>query len=170
MKSRKFSFILALTLLVFTLLSCRDPLPRDYREAAFFAEIRYEYGGEVFCADVNVGAPSETGGERDIEMKFTSPPSLSGLCVSEKDGYSRVILGSAEVKSETAADRFLFTAHLLIHEGNMKFTEKTVEDGLTIYKAEIFSADKTISLLLDSNGIPKLLSYDDIIITVIRFK
>ncbi len=170
MKSRKISLILILILLVFTLLSCRDSLPHDYRKSAFCAEIRYEYGGETFCAEINVGVPSETGSTRDIEMKFTSPPSLAGLCVSEKNGIPSVILGSADVKSEAAANRFLLAAKLLIHDGNMNFIERSEENGLVFYKAEISNADKTISILLDSNGAPKRVSVGDITITVIRFE
>ena len=170
MKSRKISLILALMFLVFTLLSCRDTLPRDYRESAFSAEIRYEYGGETFCSEITVGMPSETENTRDIEMKFTSPPSLAGLCVSEKNGIPSVSLGSAKIKSEAAADRFLLAAKLLIHDGSMKFIEKTEENGLVFYKAEISDTDKTISLLLDINGAPKSVSCQDLTITVIRFE
>ena len=173
MKSRKISAILALTLLVFLypfVSSCRDPLPHDYRASAFFAEIRYECGSEAYCAEVKVGSPSETGNARDIEIRFTSPPALVGLCVSQKGGMPSVTLGSADVKSQAAADRFLSIAKLLIADGNMKFVEKLEENGLVFYKAEISDTDKTLSLLLDVNGAPNRISCGDITLTVIRFE
>jgi len=170
LKNRKISLILALLLLVFTFPSCRDTLPRDYREYAFFAEIRYEYGGDTFCAEVNVGVPSNAEQTRDIELRFTAPPTLAGLCVSQKSGIQRVTLGSADIKREAAAKGFLRAANLLIPDGSMEFIERFEENGLLFYKAEISSADRSISLSLDSNGNPKRVSCDDITVTVIRFE
>ena len=171
MKKRKILFILLISLLVFSFLSCRDTMPLDYRRSAFVAEIRYESGGESFCAEVSVGAPpSDTTVERDIKMRFTAPESLVGLCAERKNGISKVTLGSAEIESESAAQSFLRVAELLIFDGNLKFIEKYEENGLLFYRAEISGADKTVSLLLDNNGAPKRVSYCDLSITVIRFQ
>jgi len=52
----------------------------------------------------------------------------------------------------------------------MEFIERFEENGLLFYKAEISSADRSISLSLDSNGNPKRVSCDDITVTVIRFE
>ncbi len=160
-----------ISLLVFPFSSCRDPLPRDYRSSPFFAEIRYECSGETFCAEVTIGAPpSDTKAKRDIQIRFTSPESLSGLCAERNGGAYKVTLGSAEVLSEAAAKGFLHAAELLMSEGELKFIEKYEENGLKFYKAEISGEDKTVSLLLDSNGTPKSVTCGDVTLTVIRFQ
>lgn len=169
MKSRKILIILTLTLAVIALAACRDTLPSDYRESAFFAEIRYEYAGDTFYAEVNVGPPSDTQGLRDIEIRFTSPKRLEGLCASRKNGISSVTLGSAEIKNEASAKGFLHAASLLIPSGEIKILEKFTENGLVFYRAESYTNGKTVSLMLDSDGAPNRISYEDTTLTVIRF-
>jgi hypothetical protein len=173
LKSRKIPLIFALALaLVLTLLSgCRDTLPCDYRDSPFLAEIRYACGKDTFCAEVTVGAPpSDTLAERDIEIRFTSPMSLAGLCAERKNGISKVTLGSADVKSEAAAEALLRAAELMIFEGELKFIEKYEENGLLFYRAEISGERGTLKLLTDSQGYPKKLYFGDTEITVVRMR
>ena len=170
LKSRKISLLLTLTLIALMIFSCRDTLPPDYRKRAFFADIRYEYGGETFCAEITVGAPTQTENTQDIDMRFTSPPSLEGLCISQKNQTTSIDIGSVDIKSEIAANRFLSIARLLIHSGSMNFIERSEKNGLVFYRAEISDGYKTVTVLLDSNGIPTNISCGDINITIIRFE
>ena len=175
-RNRFYRLIHALLLcaaLISGLMSCASaPMP-DYRATPFSAEIRYELYGTVITAELTVGNTVASGAAvRDIELKFTSPPDISGLLVYRKDGVTSITQGDTAVSppSDAAAVGFLRAAELMIYRGELCELEKLEENGKVLRHAKIVGASGEAELWCDEAGIPKRITDGTVSVTVIRFK
>lgn len=155
------------------LAGCGAEAMPDYRSTPFRAEIRYELYGTVITAEIHAGnIESDVGSGRDVELNFTSPPELSGLCVRRVGGEVSMIRGETVVPISDieAALGSLAAADLMACGGELCEIEKIEENGIAMRRARIYGEGGDIELLCDSAGVPKRISDGVLSVTVIRFE
>ena len=165
--------LLILGTLFFMLESCAVKAMPDYRSTAFRAEIRYEMHEMVITAEIHAGnIVSNVGVKRDVELNFTSPPELAGLCVRRVGGEVNMIRGETVVPITDidSALPSLAAVDLMTCDGELCEIEKTEENGIPMYRARIVGKNGNIELLCDGEGVPKRISDGKLLVTVIRFE
>ena len=178
MKKRNYFYkytcvLLTLGALLSALVGCGVEAMPDYRTTPFKAELRYEMYGTVITAEMRAGSiEGDTGSGRDIELYFTSPPELSGLCVRKAGGEISMIRGDTAVpiSDNEAALYSLAAAELMTCEGELCKVEKIEENGVAMRRAVISAQRGDIDLFCDVAGVPKRITDGKLSVTVIRFQ
>lgn len=178
MKKRNYCLRFACVFLIFgTLLSmlagCGVGSMPDYRDTPFRAEVRYEMYGTLITAEICAGnIESDVGTGRDVELNFTSPPELSGLCVRRVDGEVSMIRGETlvPISDIEAAMGSLAAADLMTCTGELCEIENIEENGVPMCRARILRERGAVELLCDRSGVPKRISDGTLSVTVIRFE